>query len=195
VPLSPSPAASTVRALRAAVLTVPAVGSAALAHAAVDPCTSVLGVLLSAGVCWSAAVALLGARRPRVALLGWVLGAQAVTHLMLALTCTDPSSSSGGALLHRTLPGALMLAAHAGAAAAAALLLGRADAGLWTARALLRSGARLLRLLARTLVRLPRVRATVPTLPPVPTVGSRVRGSVWRGGTPVLRGPPRPATA
>jgi hypothetical protein len=186
---SPSPDASTVRALRAAVLRVPAVGTAALAHAAVDPCQNFLGVLLAAGVCWPAAVALLGARRHRMVLLGWILTAQAVTHLMLSLTCSSPAS--GWELLHQALPGGLMLAAHAASAAIAAVLLAKADAGLWAARALLRSGSRLLRTLTRPSIR-PRVPARLPRLVPlaIPELGT-----IWQAGTPVLRAPPRPATA
>ncbi len=133
VPLDPR--RGLVRGVRAAVLTVPAVTTAALAHRSVDTCLELPGVLLALGACWSGAVAVLGARRRMPALLLWLLAAQVATHLLLQATCAHPGA---------TLPSTRGLAAHLLAVVAVAALLHRADSDLWVAHALLRALRRLL---------------------------------------------------
>lgn len=144
VPLDPR--GGLVRGVRAAVLTTPTVGAAVLAHATVDGCGSLLTIGVAAGLCWPAAVAVLGARRRLPALVLWLLAAQGLTHLLLESMCPDVVSGRAGLGAHLaaslTVP---MLLAHAGAVLATAVLLGRADAGLWTAYAVVRAGARALR--------------------------------------------------
>ena len=122
---TPDPRAGRVRGLRAAVLTVPVVGLTALAHG----CPTLVGTLLLVGLVWPAAVALLGARRGLVPLLAWTAAAQLGGHLLLTTLCPDERAGAS--------------AAHLAAGLACAAVLGRADAGLWSARALLRLAARL----------------------------------------------------
>jgi hypothetical protein len=186
-PVRLEPSAGLVRAVRAAVLTIPTVGAAALAHASVDGCDSVFAVLVAIGFCWPAAVALLGARRRLPAFLAWVVSAQVATHLLLEAMCPDVASGPSGVLAH-LLTGVTpsMLAGHAVAALLTAVLLGRADAGLWAADALIRAGARALRLGRRL------------ALPPLPAPSRRTRPGVvvctprssWASARPDRRGPP-----
>jgi hypothetical protein len=77
-PLRLDPQQGLVRVVRAGVLTVPAVGFATFAHGSVDGCVSVVAVLLAVGVCWPAAVVLLGAQRRLPTLVGWLVVAQGV---------------------------------------------------------------------------------------------------------------------
>ena len=141
------PRQGCVRGVRAAVLTAPAVAAAGLAHSLTDGCGSLLVLLLAAGLLWPAAVAVLGARRRLPVLLCWLLGAQLLTHLLLVSACSDVTSGQEGAWQH--LQAGLTpatVAAHLCALAATATLLSRADAGLWTARALIRGASRMWRL-------------------------------------------------
>lgn len=169
-----------VRGVRAAVLAVPAVGVAALAHRSVDTCLDVPGTVLALGACWSGAVALLGARRRVPALVAWLVAAQVVTHLMLQATCSTP-----GALV----PGPRGLAAHLLAVVALALVLHRADADLWVAHAVLRAVLRVLSPRLPALVPAPR-----PLLVAAATTPWRPR-SVVRASPVVRRGPPSSAHA
>jgi hypothetical protein len=176
-PVQLDPQRGLVRGVRAAVLTAPAVGIAALAHSQVDTCLDGLALALSAGLCWPAAVALLGRRRRLPALVAWLVGAQVVTHVLLAQACHEPQqwSTSG-------------TAAHGVAVLLTAALLHRADTDLWIARAVVRSAARLLDLTPRATWRLtsprrlrPVVQAAVVLLAP------------HRSSPRVLRGPPSSA--
>jgi hypothetical protein len=165
--------------VRAAVLTVPTVGTAAVAHAAVDGCDSPFALLVAAGLCWPAAVALLGVQRRLAALLAWVVAAQVGAHLVLAALCADGDGHLGLAA------SPVMLAAHGVAAVATAALLAGADAGRWTACARLRRATRLLRtrrLPARVVVPAP-LRRTSPVSLPLPRTS-------WVAAQPALRGPP-----
>jgi hypothetical protein len=181
------PSAGLVRGVRAAVLTVPTVGGAAVAHSFVDGCDSVLALLMAAGVCWSAAVALLGARRRLPALLTWGVVAQIATHFLLEAMCTDVTSGQVGWAQHLTAGASpTMLLSHGCAVVLTSLLLGHADAGLWTADAILRAGACAFRLW-RSVV-----------LPPLPAPARRTRPvlvidaprSSWAVAQPSRRGPP-----
>ena len=172
------PSTGLLRGVRAAVLTVPTVGTAAVAHAAVDGCDSLFALLVAAGLCWPAAVALLRVQRRLPALLAWVVAAQAGAHLVLAALCSD----GDGHLRLAASPA--MLAAHGLAALATAALLARADAGLWTASALVRRAARLLRWRVPPPVVVPtQLRRTLP-------VSLRLPRSSWVAAQPALRGPP-----
>lgn len=182
VALRLDPSTGLVRGVRAAVLTVPTVGAAAVGHAVADGCDRVFAVLVAAGVCWPAAVALLRARRGVPSLVAWVLGAQVATHLVLAALCGD-----GGAQHLLSGVGPAMLAAHATAAVLTGALLSRADAGLWAAHALLHAVGRLRRrprAAAPVLVRAP-FRRTPPLVSPRLAWVVRAR--------PDRRGPPVPA--
>ena len=181
------PGSGLVRGVRAAVLTVPTVGGAALAHSFVDGCDSVFALFVAAGVCWPAAVALLGARRRLPAFLGWVLVAQFATHLLLEAMCSDVTSGHVGWAQHLTTGiTPTMLASHGCAVLLTSVLLGRADAGLWAADAIVRAGAKVLRL-RRGLV-----------MPPLPAPVRRTRPvlvieaprSSWVVAQPSRRGPP-----
>jgi hypothetical protein len=176
--VAPDPRGALVRGVRAAVLAVPAVGTAAIAHRSVDSCLELPGVLLALGACWSGAVAVLGARRRMPALVLWLLAAQVSTHVLLQATCTHPGA---------TVPGPHALAAHLLAVVAVAAALHRADSDLWLAHALLRAFRRVL---------LPVLQA-----PPVPTghVTALPTDQHPLPGVPasalVRRGPPSPAHA
>jgi hypothetical protein len=130
------------RGARAAVLTVPTVGTAAVGHSLVDGCGSLFAVVVATGLCWPAAVALVGSRRGPAAIGAWVLAAQVALHLVFASLCSDGAGSQH--LLAGVSPS--MLAAHLAAAVTTALFLARADAGLRAAHALMRAASRLLRL-------------------------------------------------
>ena len=166
------------RGVRAAVLAVPTVGTAAVGHAVVDGCDSAFALLVVAGLCWPAAVALLGKRRGTSALLAWVVGAQVGAHLVLAALCGD---GVGHVLVGVS---ASTVVAHLLAAAVTAGFLGRADAGLWAADAVVRLAGRALRLprLVAPDVLPSRARRTPLLVPPV-------RGWVVRA-LPARRGPP-----
>ena len=174
--------------MRAAVLTVPTVGGAAIAHSLVDGCDSVFALLLAAGVCWPAAVAVLGSRRRLPVLAAWVLLAQVATHLLLEATCTDVTSGRTGWAQH-FLAGVTptMLMSHGIAVVLTSVLLGRADAGLWAADALVRAGTKALRLL-RLLVPPPLLPAPVRRTAPVLAV--EFPRSSWVAAQPARRGPP-----
>jgi hypothetical protein len=182
------PAKGLVRGVRAAVLTAPTVGGAVLAHAFVDGCGSFMAVFTAAGVCWPAAVAVLGARRRLPVLLLWVVMAQAVTHLLLERMCPEVMSGQTS-LADHLLMGVTgpMVAAHVGAVLVTGLLLGRADAGLWGADALVRAGARALR--ATRDLPLPALPEPVATSTTTVEDIPRPRG-VWKAAPPVRRGPP-----
>jgi hypothetical protein len=187
-PLRLDPRQGLVRGMRAAVLTVPAVGVAALAHAMADGCGSIMAMLIAAGLCWPAAVALLGNRRKLPVLMLWLLAAQVVTHVLLEQMCSDGTSGQVGPVQHLT--GGLttsMVVAHVGAVLLTAAFLGRADAGLWTADALLRAGARAL--CATSALRVPALPQQRPASPPVATSVVCPR-ALWETAVPVRRGPP-----
>jgi hypothetical protein len=188
VALHVDPERGWVRGVRAAVLTVPTVGFATLAHASVDSCVSVIAVLLATGVCWPAAVALLGARRRLPALVGWLVLAQAVTHLLLELMCGDTPAGHSGLVGHLTLGvSPAMLTMHCGSVVVTAVLLRRADAGLWTAQALVAAGARAARLLVVGVLPVP----CAPVLRVVRAASSARRPRVlWAAPPPLRRGPP-----
>jgi hypothetical protein len=184
------PGSGLVRGVRAAVLTVPTVGAAATAHSFVDGCDSVFALVVAAGGCWPAAVALLGARRRMPALLVWVLMAQAITHLLLEAMCSDVTSGHVGWVQHLTTGVTpAMLVSHGFAVVVTSLLLGRADAGLWAADALIRAGARALRLgdaLATPQLPAPVRRIRRPALVLEPALSSWVVAHPSRRGPPVL---------
>ncbi|MCW2600940.1 MAG: hypothetical protein JWM02_2769 [Frankiales bacterium] len=182
------PRQGLVRGVRAAVLTVPAVGGAALAHSLADGCGSLLAMTAAAGLCWPAAVALLRGRRRLPALIAWLVGAQVVTHLLLEWMCPDVTSGRMGLLDHLLMGlSPAMLSVHVGAVLVTAVLLDRADAGLWAADALLRAGIRALRVLAgrtRPVLPEPVWRGTSFVSRPV-----RLHG-LWEAAPLVRRGPP-----
>ena len=130
------------RAVRALALAAVAVGPASAAHAGLQGCVSLLGVVVAGTLCWSAGVALLGARRGPRALMAWLLAAQLVTHVVLESLCADAAHGLLAHLAQSATPG--MLAAHVGAALVSAVVLARSDEALWVARGLLRSLGRLL---------------------------------------------------
>jgi len=174
------PSTGLLRGVRAGVLTVPTVGTAVVGHAAVDGCGSLFAVLAAAGVCWPAAVALLGRRRRLPALVAWVIGAQLVSHVVLAALCGEGAVAQH--VLSEMTPA--MLGAHAAAALVTGALLARADAGLWAAGALVRAVGRLLRL--------GRATAAVVVPPRLPSAPLRVPPRLpWVLLTqPTRRGPP-----
>ena len=180
------PTRALVRGVRAGVLTVPAVGMAASAHASAGSCTSLVGLGLAAGVSWPAAVALLGRRRSVLSLLAWLTLVQAVTHVILEQLCPDVMSGQMG-LLDHLLMGLTptMLLMHGGSVLLTALVLARADAGLWTARALIRAGARMIRT-----IRLPKAPAVVVPRTRLLPVEPKPLIDLWKAPHPVRRGPP-----
>ncbi|MFN2539625.1 MAG: hypothetical protein ABR549_15935 [Mycobacteriales bacterium] len=181
------PRAGAVRGVRAAVLTVPTVGGAALAHSVVDGCDSIFALLVAAGLCWPAAVALLGGRRRLPALIAWVLCAQFATHLLLEAMCTDVTTGHAGWAHHLTAGlTPTMLLSHGTALLLTSLALGRADAGLWTAHSIVQAAARALRLGVRVV--LPPVPASVRRTRPVLVVDAP--RSSWVAAQPARRGPP-----
>lgn len=182
------PQRGLVRGIRAAVLTVPAVGSAALVHALADGCGSLLVISLAAGLCWPAAVAVLGNRRRLPALVAWLLAAQLVTHLLLEWTCTAVTSGQVPLLTHlQRGVSPSMLGAHLGAVLVTAVALGRADVGLWTADAVVQAAGRALQL-APALV-LPSVPDAAPGWAAL-DAGVPCLRDLWRAALPTRRGPP-----
>lgn len=180
----PCPAAwGPLRGARAGVLTVSAVALAEAAHAVSDGCISLTGLLVSLGLCWPAAVAVLGRRRRLPSLLGWLLGMQVVLHLLLESLCGEVVSGRESLTAHLSVaPSGRMLAAHALAVVLAAVLLGRADAKVWMVAALRRAGV----LTAPLVVAQPPLtRRTRRVAPGAPVVRSR-----WDGPRPSRRGPP-----
>jgi hypothetical protein len=181
------PRQGLVRGVRAAVLTVPTVGGAVAAHAMADGCGSPLAIALAVGLCWPAAVAMLGARRRVPALIAWVALAQLVTHVLLERMCQDVVTGQMTLVDHLargTTPS--MVAAHTAAVLVTAVLLGRADAGLWTADAMIRAGARALRMTSDVAAPTLPVVARPPTAPassPRPRV-------LWETAPLQRRGPP-----
>jgi len=189
-PLHLDPQQGLVHAVRAGLLTVPAVGFATVAHASIDSCVNVVALLLAAGLCWPAAVILLRAQRRLPALIGWLVIAQGVTHLLLEQMCGDAMPGSMGLIDHLMMGvSPAMFAAHTGSVLFTAALFGRADAGLWTAQALVRAGARALRRLAACVSP-----ARLPQRPPSAGVatGARRPRVLWGAGAPQRRGPPAP---
>jgi hypothetical protein len=187
-PLRLDPQQGVVRVVRAGVLTVPAVGFATIAHASVEGCVSVVAVLLALGVCWPAAVVLLRGQRRLPVLVGWLVLAQGITHLLLAQMCGDARPGPSGLVGHLMMGVSPdMLAMHAGSVLFTAVLFGRADAGLWTARALVRAGARALRLIGASLVPVGLPRACLPV---GVTTGVRRPRVLWEAAAPPRRGPP-----
>lgn len=187
-PVHLDPQRGLVRGVRAGVLTVPAVGFATLAHASMDGCVSVVGVLLAVGLCWPATVVLLRAQRRLPALVGWLVLAQGLTHLLLEQMCGEAPPGLSGLVDHLMMGVSPdMLAVHAGSALFTAVLFGRADAGLWTAQALVRAGARALGLFDAYAVPV-----GLPLVPRTAEVGIRVRRprALWEAGAPLRRGPP-----
>lgn len=127
----------SVRLVRGLLLALPAVGTATLGHASVDGCVEVLGVASAFSLSWASAVAVVGTRRRTSTLLGWVVLAQALSHVVLSASC----DGWAGAL---QLPSMQLLLTHGAAALVMAALLGHGDAGLWTAQQLVRAARRLL---------------------------------------------------
>jgi hypothetical protein len=182
------PQQGLVRGVRAGVLTVLAVGFATLAHVSVNGCISMVAVVLAAGLCWPAAVSLLKAQRRLPALVGWLVLAQGITHLLLEQMCGEAGPGHAGLVDHLMMGiTPRMLAMHAGSVLFTAVLFGRADAGLWTARALVRAGARALRRGVATVV--PVGLAKVPCTGGSST-GKRRPQVLWQAGAPLRRGPP-----
>lgn len=182
--VTPAPDHGLVRGVRAGVLAVPAVGVAVLAHAVVDPCLSVGAVLAALGMAWPAAVAVLGTRRRVPALVVWLLQVQLATHVFLDWTCPDVTSGDStfaAHLLQGLTPGVVTL--HVLAVLVTGLALGPADAGLWSAHALVRAARRFL---APVRMAVPVPALTILPLPvhPLPT------RTVWTAARPVRRGPP-----
>lgn len=172
------PLRADVRAVRAGVLAAPAVVSAALAHGEAGGCEGALALVLATALCWCGAVAALTRRRSAAALLGWLLGAQVVTHVVVELFCgaTSPAQHLAHGLTSR------MLLTHLVAAALAAPVLARADAGLWLTRVLLRAVRRRRPAVVRAVVVPDR-----PVASPVPVLVSLVTSApVGRRGPPVL---------
>ena len=165
------PRGATARGSRALVLSLTAVAVAGTAHTLVDGCLDADGLLLSAGICWPGAVALLGRRRRMPALLAWTAAAQVVTHVVLALTC-------GGA---HVAPGTVLVA-HAAAVVLTTAILSRSDATLWTSHEVRRA---LRLLLLPQLVAVPSPRRPQPVVQDAHSVHARERDSPR-----VLRGPP-----
>lgn len=181
------PSTGLLRGVRAGVLTVPTVGTAVLGHAAVDGCSSAFAVFVAAGLCWPAAVALLARQRRLPALLGWVLGAQLLSHAVLSALCGDGGQGGQGGLAGHVLATATpaMLTAHFAAALVTGAVLARADAGLWVARGLLRAAGRLLHR--------PRAVLPAPSSPaPRPAARRVVPPAQVAQTVPSRRGPPVP---
>jgi hypothetical protein len=181
------PTRGLVRGVRAGVLSAVAVGLAAVAHAAGGDCISWVGVGLAAGLSWPAAVVALGRRRSVASLAVWLLLVQVLTHVVLDGFCASVLSGQTAFATH--LQASLtpsLIALHAGSAVVTALVLGRADAGLWAARALTRAGARTVRLvrslppLAQVVIARPK-----PALPAAPVLRDQ-----WKAPRHARRGPP-----
>lgn len=180
------PRAGLVRGVRAAALTAPTVGTAVAAHSLADGCAGPVAIGTAVGLCWPAAVALLGTRRSLPTLLAWVVTAQLAVHVLLERMCPDVVSGQTSLAQHLThTTGTTMLATHAVAAALTAVLLHRADGGLWVAHALRRAAARL---------RPPRaVAVVVPSARPVPASAVPVVLRDLTETAPLQRrGPPAP---
>lgn len=182
VTIPSGPAHGVGRGLRAAVLGVVAVGLAEAAHASSDGCISLSGLMLALGLCWPAAVAVLGRRRTLPSLLGWLVFTQGVLHLLLESQCQEVVSGQQTLLAHLSVPpSGRQLLAHGLAVLVSAVLLSRADAQLWVVVALRRA----VRLVVRLLV----VPVPVGGQPLVARAVLPVR-DVWRGPRPTRRGPP-----
>ncbi|MGZ6826538.1 MAG: hypothetical protein ACXVGH_07070 [Mycobacteriales bacterium] len=180
----PSSAAwGPLRGVRAGVLAVAAVALAEGAHAVTDGCISFTGLLVALGVCWPAAVAVLGRQRGVLHLLGWLLGMQVVLHVLLESLCGEVVSGREPLLAHLSVaPSGRMLAAHALAVVLAAVLLGRADAKVWVVAALRRAGVLVVPL---RVVHPPATLRTRRAVRDEVVVRSR-----WDGPRPSRRGPP-----
>ncbi len=113
--------------VRATLLALPAVGTASLAHLYVDGCVEIGALLLAVAATWTSAAAIVRGRRSTGMLLGWILGAQVATHLLLAAQCDGIAHALA-------VPGAGMIGAHLLTAALVAPVLARREAGLATAR-------------------------------------------------------------
>lgn len=181
------PASGLVRGVRAAVLTAPAVGAGVVAHASVDGCVPIVGVLLAAGLCWPAAVALLRRQARVVGVFAWLCGAQLATHVLLTWLCNDVASGSEPSAWAELLGmSPAMLARHGVALIGTAALLSRADAGLWTARALIRAASKMHRFLlaartSRSFAPPPRLPAATPQQPAPQGLCRGVRLQTRRG--------------
>lgn len=183
----PIPARGGMRAGRAAVLTLPAVGAASLTHSWLDGCASLIGMVCAVGICWSAAVALLGRQRSAPLLALWVLAAQLTTHVLLESGCREVTSGQSTLVEHvRVGMSPTLLIAHLVCGVLTAAALSRADAGLWAARRLLRAAARVI--LGHWVGAI--VSSWVP--PATPTFSRTVRRAwvLWRGSQAARRGPP-----
>jgi hypothetical protein len=182
------PGTGLLRGTRAAVLTVPAVALAVFAHWAGGGCVTWLGVLTSLGLCWPAAVAVLAGRARVAVLVGWLLLAQVVTHTLLEWLCADAPAVHAAGMDHAmTGLAPRMLVMHAVAIAVTAVVLARADAGLFAAKALVRAAARTLRFVRA----LPSLTGTVVAKPAPCPPAVPVLGDLWKGPHPkVRRGPP-----
>lgn len=178
----PGPAGGSARAVRGAVLAVTAVALAEAAHAGSDGCSSLVVVLLAVGLCWPAAVAVLGRRRRLPGLLVWLVATQVGLHVLMASRCEEVVSGREALLSHLAVPpSGWVLCAHGLAVGVSAVLLVRADAGLWAVDALRR--------------------AVLPVVPPMLVVVPRQRvlracpvvllaKDKWEGPRPSRRGPP-----
>jgi len=192
-PMQLDPQQRLVHAVRAGLLTVPAVGFATAAHASIDDCVSVVAVFLAAGLCWPAAVILLRAQRRLPALIGWLVLAQGVTHLLLEQRCGDAMPGNMGLIDHLMMGvSPTMMAMHGGSVLLTAVLFWRADAGLWAAQALVRAGTRALGAFGASIV--PVGLAPAPQTPDVSTGVQRPR-VLWQGQAPPRRGPPASVAA
>lgn len=132
-------------------------------------------------------MALLGRQRCLAPLVLWLGLVQAITHVLLEQLCADVMGGHTDVLQHLTAgltPG--MLALHGGSVLLTAVVLGRADAGLWVARALIRTGAWLLRIVSG----LPRYVVVITSRPAPPLPVAPVLMDLWKAPHPVRRGPP-----
>ena len=183
------PRAGLVRGVRAAALTLPTVGTAVAAHSLADGCAGPVAIATAAGLCWPAAVALLGTRRSLPTLLVWVVAAQIAVHVLLERMCPDVVSGQTSLAQHLShTTSTTMLATHAVAAALSALLLHRADGGLWFADALSRAFARL-RLPRRPVLVVPSLRPVPASAVPVVLRDQVERAPLQRRGPPALGAP------
>ena len=170
--------------LRAAVLTAPTVAIAILTHLSADGCVTGLAMVSALVLTWPAAVLLVARRRGTPSLITWLVGLQLGLHCLLSGLC-DQVATGQVTPWHAfsLVPSGRMLLAHALAVVATAILLGRADAGLWATRAVLRAIGRL----------------RPPQLVPVSPAPQAERPagitptfvtSLWAAPGPVRRGPP-----
>ena len=164
-----------VRLVRGLLLALPAVGTATLGHASVDGCVEVLGVASALSLSWASAVAIVGTRRRTSTLLGWVVLAQALSHVVLSASC----DGWAGAL---QLPSMQLVLTHVAAALVMAVLLGHGDAGLWTAQRLVRAARRILT---------PAPVLQLPTWRPLTTSGPALRTTTLPLHAISRRGPPQ----